>query len=112
MKKINKSKSVIVILKLTLSIALIGSSIVGNFPRWNSILTLIILIISLYLSQLVLDLVHSIIRIVIIFLNKESINSISMFPFIIFRRGNGRVKIAMNHFYTLKNRTYGTRSGM
>lgn len=112
MKIINKSKSVIVILMLTFSIALIGFSIIGNFPRWNSILTLIILIVSLYLSQLVLNLVHSIIRIVLIFLSKESINSISMFPFIIFRRRNGRVKIAMNHFYTLKNRTYGTRSRM
>ena len=67
----------------------------------------VVVFLILYLSKLVFDFCLSLFRMLTLKKRGERWNSFSCFPFLFFRFGNDK-HVVVNHFFTLKNRTYGT----
>lgn len=91
-----------------LSILLLTISVL-NFTDVRSILKLILeLLLFLYVSKMFFEFSLTVLKISIYKYRGGNINSLSIFPIIIFRSRN-KWQVSINHFYTLKNRTYGSK---
>lgn len=100
-------KSKIIIFLNIISILFLAYGVFLMTDRFNIIIQMGIFLLLLYLSKSIFELFTTLYRLVLVSKNRDRCNSISVFPFFFLRSGN-TVKITMNHFFTIKNRTYGS----